>query len=143
MTRSAKTEIPTPRLKCFVAPGCPALSEAAEESHCRLLGVRRLRPSGLRMNLRRSQPCATSFFPPEMKPNCTTLQQSGPPSPMFFVCIANTGVTGAIVVCMANAGVKVECFHTVEPHFVSADSAALKCYLVSYCSEDLRMDVRG
>src|SRR5579862_9626628 len=31
-----------------------------------------------------------------------------PPSPMFFVCIANTGVTGASGVCVATARVKVE-----------------------------------
>jgi hypothetical protein len=55
--------------------------------------------------------------------------------PMFFVCIANTGVTGAIVVCVANAGVKVECFHTLKPPLVSAESKGLKCYIVSYYSD--------
>jgi len=57
-----------------------------------------------------------------------------PPPPMFFVCVANTGVTGAIVLCSANAGVKDECFHTLKPPLVSADSKGFKCYPYSYYS---------
>jgi hypothetical protein len=53
---------------------------------------------------------------------------------MFFVCADNTEVTGAIVVCVANAGVKVDCFHTLEPPLVSADSKGFKCYTYSYYS---------
>jgi hypothetical protein len=53
---------------------------------------------------------------------------------MFFVCVANTGVTGAIVVRVANAGVKVECFHSDGPPLVSADSKGFKCYTTSYYS---------
>jgi hypothetical protein len=53
---------------------------------------------------------------------------------MFFACIANTGVTGAIVVRVANAGVKVECFHTLQPPLVSADSKGFRCYPLSYYS---------
>src|SRR5579863_3983116 len=53
-----------------------------------------------------------------------------PPTPLFFVCMANTGVRDAIVVCMATAGLKTECFHTLEPPPVSADSKGVACYLV-------------
>jgi hypothetical protein len=54
------------------------------------------------------------------------------PLPMFFVCVANTGVTDASVVCMANAGLKVECFHTLESLLVRVDSKGFRCYLTSY-----------
>src|SRR5579862_8539097 len=67
---------------------------------------------------------------------------------MFFVCIANTGVTGASGVCMASAGLKVECFHAIPlisneradgvVAAATCSSAALKkgliCYPYSYWS---------
>jgi len=55
-----------------------------------------------------------------------------PPTPLFFVCMANTGVRDAIVVCMATAGLKSVCFQKDSRPFVSADSKGVVCYLVGY-----------
>jgi len=54
-----------------------------------------------------------------------------PPTPMLLVRVASKGLTDAIVVRVANAGLKSVCFHTDSRCLVSVDSSMI-CVVIMW-----------